>query len=97
MIEFTTSTSDSLAITRIVRRAVKLADDLGLDVDPMELSMDLTSCHANGCPLDLAKLEHAAIRDFGHDVFGIRRHINRKTGEMGDCFLPRCALPRKGV
>ena len=41
--------------------------------------------------LDLQKLLDAPDGDFGHDVFGIRRHINRQTGELENCFLPRCA------
>lgn len=47
---------------------------------------------SSGCELDLQKLLDAPDGDFGHDVFGIRRHINRQTGELGDCFLPRCAV-----
>lgn len=27
--------------------------------------------------------------DFAHDMFGIKRHFNRRTLEMEDCFLPR--------
>jgi hypothetical protein len=55
--------------------------------------MDLMATHANGCPLDFAKL--AGFDDFNlvHDVSGIQRHIDRDTGTLGGCFLPRCALP----
>lgn len=28
--------------------------------------------------------------DFGHDIFGIRRHIDRITGRLGGEFQPRC-------
>jgi hypothetical protein len=54
--------------------------------------MDLTACHANGCPLKLEKmLSWERDFDLAHDVWGINRHIDRKTGEMPDCFLPRFA------
>lgn len=53
--------------------------------------MDLTACHCNGCELDLDRLLLAPDPDFGHDVCGIRRHIDRRTGKLGGCFLPRCA------
>lgn len=55
--------------------------------------MDVTACHANGCPLDLEKLLHADAFNFSHDVFGIARYINRNTGKLENCFVPRCALP----
>jgi hypothetical protein len=60
--------------------------------------MDLTACHANGCPLDLqALLDAADINqfDFTHDILGIRQHLDRQTGKLKDCFVPRYAkIPR---
>jgi hypothetical protein len=61
--------------------------------DLLETEMDITATHCNGCPLDLEKFLAAPDGDFGHDVFGIRHHINRRTGELENMFLPRCALP----
>ena len=58
--------------------------------------MDLTACHLNGCPLDLPKLMNARDSDFGHDVLGIRRYINRTTGQLEEQFVLRCALPEGG-
>ena len=29
---------------------------------------------------------------FGHDMAGIGRHMDRSTGRVGGCFLPRCAI-----
>lgn len=55
--------------------------------------MDLTACHSNGCPLRLAELLTAPRFDFTHDVLGIRQHINRKTGQLENCFVPRYAQP----
>jgi hypothetical protein len=46
-------------------------------------------------PLDLDKLLTADDFNFSHDVFGIARHINRRTGEIEDFFVPRCAAPAK--
>jgi len=56
-----------------------------------EVIMDLTACHANGCRLALVKLNQAQALDLIHDVFGIRHHLDRKTGELKDCFQPRYA------
>jgi hypothetical protein len=29
------------------------------------------------------------VGDFCHDIFGIKRHINRQTAIIEDCFVPR--------
>lgn len=42
-------------------------------------------------PLRLEALANASDEDFGHDVFGIRRHLDRAGRKMNDCFLPRYA------
>lgn len=57
--------------------------------------MDVTACHCNGCPLRLQELLEADDFNFTHDVFGIRRFIDRTTGEMpGAKFHPRFSVPR---
>jgi hypothetical protein len=53
--------------------------------------MDIAACNANGCKLKLEEFLAAPGFDFIHDVIGIQRHINRETGQLGDCFLPRYA------
>lgn len=90
-IKWETTKGDTELIFKIAERATKLAEKFGLYYDFNTASMDITAAHANGCELDLQKLLDAPDGDFGHDVFGIRRHINRQTGELENCFLPRCA------
>jgi hypothetical protein len=53
--------------------------------------MDILAAHANGCPLKLHALLEADDFNFAHDVFGIERHLNRNTGQLEHCFLPRYA------
>lgn len=55
--------------------------------------MDFTACHLNGMPLQLDALLQARPEDFAHDAFGIARHLDRKTGKLGGCFVPRYAAP----
>lgn len=50
--------------------------------------MDLIATH-NSNPLDLERLLAADDFNFIHDVYGIARHIDRETGELGGCFSPR--------
>lgn len=76
-------------IEAIARRAVLLAAKYGFQYDFMDADMDITACHMNGNPLKLAQLLGADDSNFMHDVFGIRRHLNRETGKLEDCFSPR--------
>jgi len=85
-ISFTVSKEDAAIILEIARRAWKIS---GNKYDLLDAGMDITATHANGCPLKLAELLAADDFNFIHDVFGIRRHLNRETGELMDCFSPR--------
>lgn len=57
----------------------------------MDTIMDLSATIAQGCPLKLEALLAADAFNFTHDITGIRRHINRTTGQLENCFLPRFA------
>ncbi len=80
-------------IFKIADRCVRTARELGIDyTDKETVIMDLAVTHAT-VGLQLDKLLEADAGTFGHDCFGIRHHINRRTGQLEDCFLPRTALP----
>lgn len=89
-VRFDVSPADRELIGRIVVRARAVGL---IELDGLGLTMDLTATHANGCPLDLALLLDAPAFDFAHDIAGIARHLDRLTGKLGDCFVPRCARP----
>lgn len=78
-------------ISKIIKRASKLFEGFGIRIDLLSLSMDIEAVHSNGCPLRLVDLLFAANSDFTHDIAGIMKHIDRKTGKLTDCFLPRYA------
>ena len=78
-------------VAKIARRAVEKAKELDIQYDQMTAVMDIDACHNNGCPLKLKELLEADNFNFAHDVFGIRQHINRETGKLENCFLPRYA------
>jgi hypothetical protein len=94
-ISFRVSRTEMEIINKIANRAVSMANEHGVNYDKLTADMDVTACHANGCPLDLLKLLEADAFNFSHDVFGIARHINRSTGQLENCFVPRCALPER--
>lgn len=92
MINFTATKDEIKLISEIARRAIGMVAGTDVTYDMQDAMMDIEACHCNGCPLDLSKLAGAPATDFAHDVFGIRRHLNRRTGKLEDCFLPRYAL-----
>ncbi len=60
--------------------------------DRNTLLMDLVHVHAQ-CPMDFQKLLAFPTLAFDHDMYGIAANINRTTGQLDNCFLPRCTLP----
>lgn len=81
-------------INEIVERVMKMCARPDMPIyKKSDALMDLTACHANGNPLRLRELLKANDGDFAHDIFGIRRHLNRTTGELEDCFSPRYSRP----
>lgn len=73
----------------IVKRAMAMSKEFGIERNGLHLMMDVSACHVNGNPIDLAALRDAQDTDFAHDVFGIERHIDRATGRLTDGFSPR--------
>ena len=57
----------------------------------VDLLMDLEATHSNGCPLDFERLLAFDKFSFLHDIIGIINNLNRTTGKLGNCFLPRCS------
>ena len=97
-INWNTTKRDTNTIAAIAKRGVALAKKYGIYGiyrDYNTLSMDLTAVHLNDVPLRLSDLRKADDANFGHDVFGIVRYIDRKTGKLTDCFLPRFAQPER--
>lgn len=99
-VSFRTNELDRILIRSIVARAMRdkeLAPVLdfaeeGDDEARQTLTMDLSACHANGCPINLVRLLDADDVTFGHDVTGIQRHIDRRTGKLRRGFGPRMML-----
>lgn len=84
--------SDITLIKKISDRAVKLARSLGATHYKVDnIALNLAVCHSSGTALDLNRLLAFRDGDFGHDVFGINRNLDPLTGELKNCFLPRCA------
>lgn len=93
LVSFTVSDSDREIINAIAKRAVACAMEFGgWTYNLTDAEMDVTACHANGNPLKLAALLKADNFNFMHDVFGIRRHLDRDTGKLNDFFSPRFSL-----
>lgn len=93
-VKFESTAADSAVIDSIVRRAIHLVVDYGIEgsgFNRLSLTMDLLACH-NESPLNLQALLEADNGNFSHDVFGIVRHLDRDSGTLRDCFVPRFTL-----
>ena len=80
-----TTVEDTLLIGAIVK---KYSEDVGIHVDRMSRMMDLEVVH-NQNPLRLQDMLEDETGSRGHDVAGIARYLDRKTGELTECFSPR--------
>lgn len=82
-------------IQRISTRAVRMHKKLtGEKISRIQIALDIHQCHKK-YPLDLTRLLKAEQHAFEQDVFGIKRHLDRKTGELGGDFLPKIILQEK--
>ena len=84
------SKEEYVLVGKIVKRAVDIIGN-GNQIDPLTANMDICAVIAQGTPLKLQEWLDADDFNFAHDFFGIARHINRQTGKLEDCFLPRFA------
>ncbi|MDE7547230.1 hypothetical protein PY793_04420 [Acetobacter fabarum] len=94
-VKFTATPEEREIIGRISSRVASLYRDRG-DITPrrvmlLEITMDLDAAHSNGCPMDFARLDNADDFNLMHDVAGIARHLDRRTGKLTDMFRPRFA------
>lgn len=87
MVDFTATDNQLDMIEKIVERA---RGHYG-QIDTMEMTMDLVACISNGCPLDLEGLYKADDFNFIHDICGITWYMDRDTGKLMNCFVPRFA------
>lgn len=84
-----TSASIDRVIDLAIKRKIISAEE------KQNYAMDLTACHNSGCRLDFAKLLDFDGFSMAHDLYGINRHIDRRSGKLRNCFLPRCAARTK--
>lgn len=93
MVHFANFTkAERTALNRVLDRAQK-TDLPRFVIERTKLTMDLSAVHFH-TPLDLEKLADFPEFDFAHDLLGIHEHLDRNTGKLTDCFLPRCSKPR---
>lgn len=88
-VKFTLINAQRSLVHKIVARGVKLCKEQKVPYDKLSMTMDITATIANGNPMRLQQWLEADDFNFAHDLFGIRRYIDRDTGKLTDCFIPR--------
>ena len=88
------SKRDQEIVAQIVKRALPLVERAGFKSTAQDVEMDVIAAHRiiGLRLLDLATTDDA---NFGHDVLGIVRYLDRETLEMKDFFVPRFAARKK--
>lgn len=94
MISFDATKAEALVILEIAERWQRMARQYGHDRDKLHVIMDVTAVHANGTPLRLDDLLAADDFNFMHDLAGIENYLDRDTGQLTGCFLPRFSKPQ---
>ncbi len=89
MLNWTLSKDDQQVVREIAARAMVAFAHLNRPLQ--DWVMDVTACHNHAHRLRLSDLAGADAFTFAHDLGGIYRHLDRETGQLRDCFVPRCA------
>jgi hypothetical protein len=69
--------------------AVAMRARLDLNLPMAKTYQDLTTLET---PMDWDGLLNSDDLNFAHDLYGIRAHLQTRTGKLIDCFLPRYAI-----
>lgn len=93
-VSFTVHGRDFATIRKIAERFDGLCSLHGQRANRMSAAMDVTAVHANGNPLRLDDLLAADDFNFLHDLVGIENHLDRDTGTLRNCFVPRFTARR---
>lgn len=88
-VSFAVNKRESVTIARIVDRGWSIPWLRKSYASRLDLRMDITAVHANGCPLRLADLLSADDFSFAHDLSGICNCLDRDTGRLTRNFVPR--------
>lgn len=88
-VNFEVTEKEEELITKIAGRASRMFKSFDIQYPLLDIMMDITATHANGNKLKLKALLEANDFNFSHDVGGIRSHLDRETGKLMDCFIPR--------
>ena len=77
---------------RCADRLLNIGEKIKSETQPDVVGVMMDLCAASlTTPIDFEKLLKSDIHDFIHDILGIANHLDRDTGELRNCFLPRSA------
>jgi len=77
-------------LAKIAQRATKIAKTAGWDYNMLDIIHDLNRVHKKCMALDFSTLFNSSDNIFIHDIFGIRKNLNRKFNRLDNQFIPHC-------
>lgn len=93
MLNWSNNINDTQIVSAIAERYIREVEKLNIKHrSKLDIMMDIEATHCNGNPLKLAELLKADLFNFMHDVSGIQNSLNRATGKLENCFVPRFSL-----
>ena len=75
-------------IQQIAKRIFTIRNDRGNKTPLMQIEMQLSAVHTNGCKLDLQRLLAASDHHLMRDYYGISQNLNMDTGQIENDYLP---------
>lgn len=87
-LNFDLTSDDRLNALEVAKRATTLIPG----TDRQSVLMDLAVVHNHHYKLDFTAMAGADDFNLAHDIAGIAYHLNRSTGILRDCFVPRFAV-----
>lgn len=86
------SQGDIDCIKACAARACEVMLGYGYVLNPVLVAADLMCVHCNGQPMHLTRLLLSDAADFEHDIGGIWRHLDRKSGKLLHGWKPIFAM-----
>lgn len=89
---FARTTPEETALIDKIAERIMADPEMSPYANKMTAMIEIILTHCNGTPLALEALLASNPDSFWHDIVGIARNLDRRTGKLTNAFTPRHAL-----